>query len=210
MMRRLLVLHGALALVATACGGTEAAETSQATAATTLPPTTATTTAPTPTTAPPTTVAIPTTTVPPSTAPPAGGEASPLVIAAVDFDAGVVEIRNDGDTAYDATGHWVCNRPNYVPLPEGVIEPGASVTITTSSIDAAPEDGEVGLYTAREFSNADAMIRYLQWGSADHGRAAVAVAAGLWPEGDFVANGGASMLAVGSNPVSSGDWSAAD
>lgn len=207
MKRRVVLLLGALALVATACGGTEAAETSQAT----LPPTTAaTTTAPTPTTAPPTTVAIPTTTIPPSTAPSPGGEASPLVIAAVDFDAGVVEIRNDGDTAYDATGHWVCNRPSYVPLPEGVIEPGASVTITTSSINASPEDGEVGLYTAQEFSNADAMIRYVQWGSADHGRAAVAVAAGIWPEGDFVENGGASLVAVGPNPVSSADWSAGD
>ena len=58
-----------------------------------------------------------------------------------------------------------------------------STTLTDSS-------GEFGLYSSASFGSADAIVAYVQWGSADNGRSSVAVEAGLIAEGDFVDNGG--------------------
>jgi len=41
----------------------------------------------------------------------ASDAASPLVVVAIDFAAGFILIRNDGDEDYDLGGHWICNRP---------------------------------------------------------------------------------------------------
>mgnify|MGYP001827676977 CR=1 FL=1 len=194
MKRRISWIVLALALIAAACGDDDDGT------ATTAPAATETTQAPA------TTVTTPATTqAPPSTTEPVG--ANPLVIAAVDFEAGVIEIRNDGETPYDPAGHWLCNRPDYLPFPEGVIDPGASITISTQSLNVLAKGGEIGIYTARAFENADEMVRYVRWGDASAGRASVAAFAGLWPEGDVVDNAGGAIVSIGSNPVSSADWS---
>ncbi len=63
------------------------------------------------------------------------------------------------------------------------------------------------MYTAREFDNSGAMIRYVAWGAAGQGRQATAAEAGLWSEDDFVDNEGAGIASSGDDPVSSADWS---
>jgi hypothetical protein len=140
---------------------------------------------------------------PGSTAP--GG--SPLVLSEVDFDAGVVVILNAGSTDYDVGGHFLCNRPSYVEVPGGILAPGESVSVGLAGLSVDVDDGEVGLYTARAFSDSSAIIRYVQWGADAHGRTATAVAAGVWVSGDTVANNGASLIAIGPNPISAADWS---
>jgi hypothetical protein len=189
MNRRVLWVVLSMAVVAAACGDSDDATTTAVAAPSTEGPATS---------APPsaTTLAPPT----------EESESHPLVIASVDFDAGVIEIRNDGTEPYDPSGHWLCNRPTYLPFPEGVIDPGASITIETAGLNVQPSGGEIGLYTERDFGSADAMIRYVQWGGAGGGRASVAGDAGLWPDGDFVDNGDASFSSSGANPVSSADW----
>jgi hypothetical protein len=138
---------------------------------------------------------------------PAGGEASPLVIVAVDFEAGLIVIRNDGDEDYDLTGHWICNRPTYSELPGEVLGPGTIIEIDTAVIGLSADSGEVALYTSSDFGNADDILRYVQWGTDSHGRTAVAVAGGVWQDGDFVDNLGGNIESTGSDPVSASDWS---
>lgn len=195
MNRRILWVVLALALIAAACGDSDDGSATTAASAATEAPSTE---------APETEAPAATTEAPP---PPTEASAPhPLVVAAIDFDAGVIEIRNDGDSSYDPDGHWLCNRPDYIPFPEGVIEPGASITISAQSLNVLAKGGEIGIYTSRAFENADEMVRYVRWGDASAGRASVAAFAGLWPEGDVVANGGGSIVSTGSNPVSSADW----
>lgn len=192
----------ALALVAAACGGDDDP------ADTTAPATTQTTatTQPTATTAPPetTTTAAPDTTTT-TTAPAAAS--SPVVLRSVDFDAQTVEIANIGSDDYDLSGHWLCNRPSYTPLPDQVISPGETVILSLDGLSVSAESGELGLYTAQAFDSSDAIVRYVEWGNSGHGRSGTAVEAGVWGDGDFVDNGGANLVTSSDDPASAADWS---
>lgn len=138
-----------------------------------------------------------------------GSAGSPLVITSVDFDTGMIVITNMGDSDYDLTGHQLCNRPTYVELPAETLAAGATIEVPTADLGLSPDSGEVGLYTARDFGNPDAIIRYVQWGEGDHGRSATAVEAGVWTSTvDFVPGGFPLYLTTETDPISPNDWSA--
>jgi hypothetical protein len=136
----------------------------------------------------------------------ADGSPNPLVIAGVDFGNGQILIRNVGSQVYDLTGHWLCNRPNYAPLPEVPLNPGETIEIAASLIGVAASNGEVALYTSQSFTDPNSIVRYVQWGADSHGRTSVAVAGGVWQDGDFVDNAGKDLESAGSDPVSAADW----
>jgi hypothetical protein len=193
-MRRAIPLVLALTLFATACSS-GSSDDSVVETSTTVPSSTSSVT--------PTSVVSDTTTSVVS----GGSEASPLVIVAVDFETGVILIRNDGDEDYDLAGHWICNRPTYSELPAEVLAPGTIIEIDTAAIGLDADSGEIALYTSRDFGSADDILRYVQWGTDSHGRTAVAVAGGVWQDGDFVDNQGANIESTGSGPISASDWS---
>ena len=189
-MKKILWLMLAIGSLVAACGGTddEAAggTTTTAGAATTLP-------------------CLSDACVVPSTSPP-GRHA--LVLRAIDFDAGLVEIANTGLEAFDLAGHWLCGQFNYEPLAE-TIAPGTSLMVSLDGLGIEASDGELGLYKplgAQTFSSPDRIIRYVEWGSSGHGRSGVAVTAGVWTDGDFVSGGGANLSSSGDDPIAARDW----
>jgi len=113
---------------------------------------------------------------------------------------GYVALTNFTDVPVTLAGLFLCQRPDYIELPDEEVAPGETVLVALgdgSGLDGRvvatnvglgelrPSDGEIGLYTSNDFGNPVAMIEYLEWGSTPHGRTDVAVAAGLWPEGSF-------------------------
>jgi hypothetical protein len=192
-----------LSLLATACAGAEDSSVEE-TPTTAVASSTPTTTAAQETT---TSSSAPTTSSTGESDPGVSEAASPLVVVAIDFAAGFILIRNDGDDDYDLGGHWICNRPTYSQLPDEVLAPGDVVEIEAAAVGLSADGGEFALYTSRDFSSADDIIRYVQWGSDSHGRTATAVAGGVWQQGDFVDNQGGNLNSVGSDPVSAADWS---
>ena len=204
-MRRFLLLV-ALALVAAACGGSDEAASD---ATTTAPPNGSTTTA------------ISTT---------ADGGSAVFAIEMVTFgDGAMVVITNTGAGAGDLAGHWLCQRPSYFQIPDVALEPGAQVAIALDgegfapppgavTIDAVatvgtidPTSGELGLYSASQFDDPTSIVSYVEWGSAGHGRSSVAVAAGIWTDGGFVATTPttASLSTTAVPATGPDDWSAA-
>ncbi len=185
-MRRLAIAVTALALVAAACSGGSPA------------PDAGTSSTPAPGSS----------TAAASSAPSSTGTSSPLVIVAVDFAAGFVLLRNDGDEPVDLAGYWLCNRPNYVELPSRTVAPGEVLELDTAVSDLSldPAGGELALYSSRSFGDPAAILRYVQWGSDGHGRTDVAVTAGVWKAGEFVDNQGGDLQSSGSDPISAADW----
>jgi hypothetical protein len=135
-----------------------------------------------------------------------------FVIGNVVFgDLGSIEVGNLGPDAGDLTGHWLAVDPFYLELPSTVLAAGKSLVVSVD-VDADPDlvvtaagllpplsagSGEVGLYTSGDFGDPSAMIDYVAWGSTDHERFPVAVAAGLWPEDEaIVTDGAATGLAI--------------
>lgn len=117
------------------------------------------------------------------------GQAS-FVINEVAYQGSSIEILNNGDAAADLGTFWICLGPGQYAqisnLPaQGSLDvaPGAFVTVT---FDLPAQNGGLGLYSTNQFTNASAMVDFVQWGAAGNPRESVAVAAGIWGAGDFI------------------------
>lgn len=209
-MRRVLVM-ALLATAMAACSGDDGAVTTTGAAegtTTSAPSTTVTTAAPTTSGAPSTTAAstttVETTTTTTTTVAPGRGV---LAMIRLSFQPSpYVLITNVGAAPIDLGDHWLCRRPSYKQLPQLTMDPGDTVAVGLG--DTPPPDdlvglagsvdlgralgaitrteGELGLYTAPTFDSPSAIVDYVQWGAADHGRESVAVEAGIWTAGAFV------------------------
>lgn len=199
-----IALPIALVLVLAACGDdSTGADTTTTTAATstTAAETTSSTAAETTTTA-----ADTTTTVAETTTTTADGPAGVVFqIQSVSFGSPMVVIYNIGDEGGSLAGHWLCQRPSYAELPDITLEPGEGLAISLGgnvflpppglktadgqlNIGALdPASGEIALYSSNSFGSSDAIVSYVEWGNSDHGRSSVAVGAGIWEAGAFVA-----------------------
>ena len=137
-----------------------------------------------------------------------------VVISEV-FDDNSFELKNTGTETVDISTYWICNFPDYSPLNSLTIACGdlnlvadASIVIEANfSIPTA--DAELGLYTTNSgnFSNADFIISYLEWGSTNHRRSGIATGKGIW-DGNAVAafSIGQSLELTGNGNVAT-DWS---
>ncbi len=140
---------------------------------------------------------------------PANGVASSPVVAivAVDPGAGTMTLRNNGDTDVSTDGWWVCQRPSYDELDAITVPAGGTAEIDVSALGLTGSGGEIGVYTSNSFGSADAIVAYVQWGSGDHGRASVAVDAGVWDDpAGFVDNGGEAFTATIDRPDGADDY----
>ena len=89
--------------------------------------------------------------------------------------------------------------------------PGAkTVDISQGVGKLDPVSGELGLYAEGDFGNPDAIVAYVEWGKAGHGRTATAVQAGVWPSGGFVPTSDTTaLIGVSEFPATGPDaWSA--
>ncbi len=118
----------------------------------------------------------------------------------VDFDGASkwVELQNVGDEDFDITGLILCDFPQYptvhglTPLDGGsaIIPAGGFLVVAWPNLDADNDgDAEVGLYNVAtlDFADETLLLDYMQYGEANHTRESVAVAAGVWEAGAFVA-----------------------
>lgn len=140
-----------------------------------------------------------------------------VMISEVDPATGTIELHNAGEEAVDVSGMFFCNRPAYTPLSalelvsgELNIPAGGYAVVKWDAV--AKADAELGLYSTPSYSSADAILSYISWGSAGHGREGVAVEAGLWTAGAFLdvpAEGQTlSHVAMGEDMVA--NWAAAE
>lgn len=198
-----IALPIALVLVLAACGDDGAsAETTVTTAAPTTTSAETTTSAAETTTS---TQATTTTAAETTTTGADGPTGIVFQIASVTFGAPMVTIYNIGDEGGSLAGHWLCQRPSYVELPDITLEPGEGVAISLGGNVFLPppglktgdgvfnvgalsaSSGELALYSSNNFGSSDDIVSYVEWGTADHGRSSVAVGAGIWEAGAFVA-----------------------
>lgn len=127
--------------------------------------------------------------IPETNGPEVTGQAS-FVINEVAYQGNKIEILNNGNATADLGSHYICLGPGaYAQIANLEVEgslnlaPGAFATLT---YDLPAQSGGLGLYSADQFTNANAMVDFVQWGAAGNARENVAVEAGLWTAGDFV------------------------
>ncbi|WP_282090125.1 spondin domain-containing protein [Aquimarina algiphila] len=102
-----------------------------------------------------------------------------------------VEIFNKGTEEADISDYWLCLGPGtYVQLSD-VTPLSGTTTIPAGGYLVVPYElndtsGGLGLYSTDQFASADAIVDFVQYGEAGSARENVAVAAGIWTEGEFV------------------------
>ena len=154
-----------------------------------------------------------------------GGAVFAMTSVTLSASGRAVLIQNVGSSSGNLSGFALCQAPAYHTFGDIELGPGEfiavslggddfvapagakeTVTANVGRIDA--EDGELGLYSKREFSNSDAIVDYVEWGSTGHRRSGVAVEAGIWSSGDFVATTADSVeLSAQITPsAGAGDW----
>lgn len=65
------------------------------------------------------------------------------------------------------------------------LKPGELMYVN-EDLDRSSESGFVALFSSNDFTDQDALLSYVQWGESGQELEAMAVAKGLWVEGDFV------------------------
>ena len=124
---------------------------------------------------------------------------------------GAIEFKNTGSSTVNVASYYFCQSPAYNQIGAmnilcGSLEVPAGGFITINSFGVLNgADGEFGLYTSTAWSDPNAIVDYVEWGSSGHERSSVAVAAGIWSSGDFVPSFNFSLSYDGSGNSSS-DW----
>ena len=110
-------------------------------------------------------------------------------ITSLDPATNTVTLKNFGSSNEPISGLWFCNFPSYAQVngmtSTSSLNAGEEVVIT-SSVNFDVGDGEFGLYTDSSFGSSTSIIDYLQWGSINHQREGVAVAAGVWIDNTMI------------------------
>ncbi|WP_136468889.1 spondin domain-containing protein [Flagellimonas onchidii] len=115
-----------------------------------------------------------------------------IVINEVQFgNRNLIELYNNGNVAADISSYWLCLGPGqYVQLSAATIESGdtnlEAGEFVVVNYDLPNDQGGLGLYSTNEFTNAEAIMDFVQWGASGSARENVAVEAGIWTDGDYV------------------------
>jgi len=125
----------------------------------------------------------------------------------------LIEIYNNGDVTVDLAEYWLCLGPgNYSKI--GDITPDSgNIALEAGEFLVLPfalpdTEAGIGLYSNNQFTNAEAIVDFVQYGAAGSARENVAVAAGIWTAGDFVPTVAISTASIeydGEGDASS-DW----
>ena len=119
--------------------------------------------------------------------------------------SGYVAITNVGGADGSIAGYAVCQRAECLVLDPITVEPFGVVWVAANDGEGLSiggdvavlaarggfgsllaSDGEIALFRSEQFSSADELVTYVEWGSADNSTEAIAVEAGLWETGAFI------------------------
>lgn len=103
-----------------------------------------------------------------------------------------VELRNQTSDTLDISQWFLCSRLIYwrladLSVEQGCLEdlaPGASVVLSGLELDDTSAD--LALYISNQFANPLAILDFLQYGTTGTPRESLAIAAGIWTEGDSI------------------------
>ncbi len=124
---------------------------------------------------------------------------------------GVIVLQSMSPDPVSLDGWWLCQFPNYWPIPDVELQPQASITVNAGSGDDSAgtlhlggtlgplngdDSGEVGLYRGADFGSSDQIVAYVAWNGGG-GRKGVAQAAGIWDDANLDASDGDTFVYTG-------------
>ncbi len=119
-------------------------------------------------------------------------------LVAVDPGTGIITLQNFGSSNVDVSGYRFCHQFNYTntvasmtPFSGDPANFAPGLLVLTGAVGLNVSTSDLGLYLPTgAFTDPNAMVDFVQWGSGGNGRESVAVAKGIWTAGDFITGAG--------------------
>lgn len=112
---------------------------------------------------------------------------SALEVIGVDFQLDSILLTNTGTERVRTENLHLCQEEECFEFNVFFIEPRATILFDVSRAGGIdPSGGEIALYTADTYSDPDALIDYVAWGSPGHAASPIAAEALLWSTEDYI------------------------
>lgn len=106
-----------------------------------------------------------------------------LQLVGVDFELNSIILTNAGGTELRTEDVWIYQDGDAFMLNIFTIDPRATILFSVRDLDGVdPSGGEIALFSSDSFSDEDALLDYVAWGSSRHHLIDTGVIAGTWSE----------------------------
>ncbi len=134
-----------------------------------------------------------------------GGEAAgtldDIQVIGVDFELNSVILTNNGTADVRTEGLWMYQDGQSSEFNIFTIEPRASILFSVRELgQVVPSGGEFALFKVDSFSDPEAMIDYVAWGTSGHSRIDIATQAELWGSGESVETEDDTLILTRTDP----------
>lgn len=136
-----------------------------------------------------------------------------LQLVGVDFELNSIIITNNGANVVLTDGLWAYRDGEAFEFNIFPIEPRATILFSMRDLgEIDVSGGEIALADGGDFTDPDALLQYVAWGSDGSDLGSLATDAGLWPEGDTIETEDDTLILIRTDPTGSGPdfWQASD
>lgn len=136
-----------------------------------------------------------------------------LQLVGIDFELDSIILTNGGTETLRTENLWVYQDGEVSRFNIFFIEPRTEVLFRVGDIGGLETSGgEIALFSSDSFSDPDALLAYVAWGSFGHSRMNVAIDAGRWNEEGPVETEADSLVILRADPNLTGPtaWSVSD
>lgn len=137
------------------------------------------------------------------------GDLEDLQLVGIDFELDSMVITNGGASDVSTEGLWIYQNGDMSQFNIFTIDPRATILFSLRDVGGAETPGgEVALFSSDSFSDPEAMVDYVAWGSSGHEKASLASEAGLWgpDESVEVPQGAAAILRADQSAIGADSW----
>lgn len=109
------------------------------------------------------------------------GNLSDLQVVGIDYELDSMVVTNVGASDVRTEDLWIYQNGDIAEFNIFTVEPRATILFSLRDVGGAETTGgEVALFSGDSFSDPEAMVDYVAWGSSGHEKSPLASEAGLW------------------------------
>lgn len=124
-----------------------------------------------------------------------------LQIVGIDYELDSILLTNNGADTVRTEGLWVYQDGQSDEFNIFFIEPRATIRFSVRDVGGtSPSGGEIALFSSDSFSDPDAILDYVAWGTVGHDKTELASEAALWGTGESVETENDTILLLRTDP----------
>jgi len=129
-----------------------------------------------------------------------------LQLVGIDYELDSILLTNNGAEAVRTEGLWVYQNGQSDQFNIFTIDPRSTIRFSVRDVGGTdPRGGEIALFSGDSFSDPDAMLDYVAWGTVGHDKTEIASEATLWGTGESIATNDDTVALLRTDPSTFGE-----